>query len=75
MQTIINLKELRQNVSTYAERVSKGNSFIVMKRSKPIFRISPIDDDDGWETIIDFTKVRKGGVSAQEILDALRALK
>ena len=73
MNNIVNLKELRENVTKYAERVAKGNSFIVMKRSKPLFKISPIDDD-GWETVIDFTKFRKGGMPVDEVIKALEAI-
>ena len=40
--TIIGLKELRQNASQIAERARKGERFTVVKRSKPMFAISPI---------------------------------
>ena len=40
--TIIGLKELRQNASQIAERAQKGERFTVVKRSKPMFEISPI---------------------------------
>jgi antitoxin (DNA-binding transcriptional repressor) of toxin-antitoxin stability system len=39
--TIIGLKELRQNASQIAERALKGEYFTVVKRSKPVFEISP----------------------------------
>lgn len=74
MKNVINLKELRENVAKYATRVGRGESFIVMKRSKPLFRVCPIDDEKGWETVIDFTEIRKGGVPADEVLKKLRAL-
>ncbi|PJA47786.1 hypothetical protein CO172_00125 [Candidatus Uhrbacteria bacterium CG_4_9_14_3_um_filter_36_7] len=73
MNNLVNLKELRENVTKYANRVAKGDSFIVMKRSKPLFKISPIDED-GWETIIDFTKFRKGGMPVDEVIKALKAI-
>ena len=73
MNTIINLKELRQNVSKYAKRVNKGDSFIVMRRSKPLFRISPVEEE-GWETVIDFTKFRKGGMPIDELIKILETL-
>ena len=69
---IVGLKELRENMEKYASLVKKGKSFIVVKRSKPLFKISSIDEDDGlWETVIDFTKLRKGGIPAEELLDRL----
>ncbi len=69
---IVGLKELRENMEKYASLIKKGRSFVVVKRSKPLFRISSIDEDDGlWETVIDFTKFRKGGISAEELLSRL----
>ena len=70
--TIVGLKELRENMGKYASLIKKGRSFIVVKRSKPLFKISSIDEDDGlWETVIDFTKLRKGGIPAEELLSRL----
>ncbi len=70
--TIVGLKELRENMEKYASLIKKGKSFIVVKRSKPLFKISSIDEDDGlWETVIDFTKIRKSGIPAEELLDRL----
>ncbi len=40
--TIIGLKELRQNASQIAERAKRGEHFTVVKRSKPMFSISPV---------------------------------
>ena len=70
--TIVGLKELRENMEKYASLIKKGKSFIVVKRSKPLFKISSIDEDDKlWETVIDFTKLKKGGIPAEELLDRL----
>ncbi len=70
--TIVGLKELRENMEKYASLIKKGRSFIVVKRSKPLFKISSINEDDElWETVIDFTKLRKRGVPAEELLDKL----
>lgn len=69
---ILGLKELRENMQKYASRVERGESFIVVKRSKPLFKISSIDEDDRlWETVVDFTKIRKGGISSEELLARL----
>lgn len=66
------LKELRENMGKYASLIKKGKSFIVVKRSRPLFRISSVDEDDGlWETVIDFTKFRKSGIPAEELLSRL----
>ncbi len=70
---IVGLKELRENIQKYASRVEKGESFVVVKKSKPLFKITSPDEDEGlWETVIDFTKHRKGGISAEELLARLK---
>lgn len=42
MATIIGLKELRENTENVAARVARGESFVVVKRSKPIFELRPV---------------------------------
>ena len=72
---ILGLKELRENMQKYATRVKKGESFVVVKKSRPLFKISSVDEDEDeglWETVIDFTKIRKGGISAKELLAKLK---
>jgi len=44
MATIIGLKELRENTESVAERTSRGEIFVVVKRSKPIFRLVPVTE-------------------------------
>lgn len=70
--TIIGLKELRENMEFYIAQVTKGRSFTVVRRSKPAFRIGPVDRDAGkWEEVTDFTKARKGGVKVSDLLARL----
>lgn len=72
---ILGLKELRENMQKYASRVERGESFVVVKKSKPLFKIFSVDEDEGlWETVIDFTKINKNGVDAKRILRELRKL-
>ena len=73
MQHTVSLKEFRQDVAKYAKRVDRGEELIVTNRSKPLFRLSPVDDA-GWETVIDFTKFRKDGIEAKDLLRILRSL-
>ena len=70
MENIINLKNLRENMQEYAQKVKKGHSFMVFKKSKPLFKISPINEEY-WEEVIDFTKIKKGGVNLKELLKRL----
>lgn len=72
---LVSLKELREQFPKYIEAVSEGRSFIVVKRSKPIFQITPIIEDEVWETVIDFTKIRKGGIDINELLSRIQAKK
>lgn len=74
--SIVGLKELRENMETYISRVDKGESITVLRRNVPIFRLSPIESDDelGWESIIDFTKINPQGVPGKDVLKALRKL-
>lgn len=66
---IIGLKALRENIEMYITRVQKGDSLIVMRRSEPLFKLTPLSSDEGeWETVVDFTKVKKGGVPIAELL-------
>lgn len=68
---IIGLKELRQNMDSYIHRVKQGNSFVVMKKSQAIFKIVPLEQEESWETVIDFTKLKKGGVDIKDLLARL----
>ncbi|MEK7159482.1 MAG: hypothetical protein AAB575_03350 [Patescibacteria group bacterium] len=68
--TTIKLKSLRENLESYRQKIKAGESFIVIRRSEPIFKISPVDDE-AWEEVIDFTKIKKGGVEINEVLKRL----
>lgn len=71
---IIGLKELRENVDTFISQVEKGKSFIVLRRSKPVFKIAPPDEaDELWETVVDFTEFYKDGIPARQLLRKLRS--
>lgn len=67
----ISLKELREQFPKYIDAIAKGQSFTVVKRSKPIFQISPIADEGSWQTIADFTQIDNRGVSADDVLAQL----
>ena len=72
---IVGVKELRQNLDEYIAQVDKGKTFTVFRRSKPVFKITPvIPEEDIWETVIDFTKIKKGGVPLGEVRQALARL-
>ena len=71
----ISIKEFREHLAQFADRIESGETFRVIRRSKPSFIVMKIDDDASereWETLIDFTDGgKKTGVpltSAVEIL-------
>lgn len=72
--SIVGLKELRQNIENYISEVKKGKSFIVVRRSTPILKISSPDEDEVWERVADFTSIKKRGVPAGDLLKVLRKL-
>ncbi len=48
-----------------------------MRRSTPIFKITPVDkwgDEGTWETVIDFTQIKKGGVPIEDVMKVLHKL-
>lgn len=71
-QNIIGLKELRENMNEFIDRIQDGEEFTVLKRSKPVFRLGPLTNtEERWEEAADFTKAKKGGVEIDEILNRL----
>ncbi len=71
IKTIIGVKELRENLDTFVKKVNKGMSFTVVKRSKPIFNITPIESGIDWEVVVDFSKINKGGVDISDVLSRI----
>lgn len=69
---IIGLKELREKTEVYISGIQKGQSYIVVRKSRPIFKLSPIDEEsENWESAIDFTKIKKGGISIKDLISRL----
>ena len=69
-EVIIGLKELRDNAEKYIGQVGTGRSFTVVRRSKPVFKLVPVDhtEDAGWESVIDFTLIKRGGIDIESLL-------
>ena len=72
--SLVGLKALRENIETYIKAVEKGKSFIVVRKSKPVFKISSPQEDEVWESVADFTAIKRNGISASAILKTLRKL-
>lgn len=72
MQTsTVEVKELRQNIDSYIAEAEKGMSFTVMRRSKAVFKIVPSEETEIWESVADFTRIKKGGVPVADLLSRL----
>jgi len=78
--SIIGLKDLRDNVDKYISAVGKGKRFTVFKHSKPVFAIVPPSeveydinelDGRGWKTLVDFTKIKKGGIPIDDVIASI----
>lgn len=72
--TTVGLKELRENMGNWINQIRKGRSFLVVRKSKPVFKIVPPETEEQWETVVDFTAIGKDGISAKTILKELRKL-
>ena len=76
MSTIISIKDFRQSLASVADAVmKKGETFTVMRRSRPAFVVKPFEDDEDikWKTLIDFTEGgKKEGMPAGELYEAMK---
>ncbi len=74
MNNLVSLKDFRTKLTDYTRLVlEKGNSFVVLKKSKPVFKVVPIEEDS-WETVVDFTKINNKGVSFDNVKKAAAEL-
>jgi antitoxin (DNA-binding transcriptional repressor) of toxin-antitoxin stability system len=78
MDKTISIKELRNNISAIATKVKNGQSYVVIRRSKPVFKLIPTyfeADEAQWETVVDFTEGgKKKGAKIEDVLAALKRL-
>ena len=44
MSTIIAVQDIRQSLASITDRAEKGESFVVVRNSRPVFRIEPITE-------------------------------
>ncbi len=72
--TTLAIKDLRNNLSHIADSAENGESFIIYRRSKPTFKIVPIEAkvEEEWETVIDFTdNGKKSGENIEDVINIL----
>ena len=61
-------------MDSYISQINKGKTFVVVRKSKPVFKLMPLDmwgDEGVWEKVVDFTKIKKGGVSLTDVLSKI----
>ena len=68
-EEIVGLKELRQNINKYLNKVQEGKNLIILRRSKVLFKVVPAEEE--WEEVVDLTQIKRGGVDIKEILSRL----
>ena len=61
----IGVKDFRQNMADYAKKAqSKKTRFVVMNRSKPLFEITPFEEDEDYSSLYDELMKAKTDVAA-----------
>jgi len=70
----IGFRELREKSNDIIKRVSKGQSFVVKRRSKALFRIVPLEEEV-WNTVVDFSEINPDGAPLDDVLQAIDDLK
>lgn len=74
---IIGFKEFRLNADKYINAVRRGKFFTVVRRSTPVFNITPVDEwgDEGvWESVVDFRDKKGKGMKTEELLKILKRI-
>jgi len=64
-------------MGTYIKHAEQGKSFTIVRRSRPIFRLIPVDvwgDEGNWETVVDFRKISPRGVPIDDVIASLKRL-
>ena len=73
MNKILGIKELQLNLKRVADAAQKGESFTIVRDSKPVFTIQPIKDEGRTGTWEDFRKAVsfKGGKDLSQNIDEI----
>jgi antitoxin (DNA-binding transcriptional repressor) of toxin-antitoxin stability system len=74
----MSIKELRQQLADVADRAEQGETFRIIRRSKPSFIIMKVDaemPEEGWETVVDFTEGGKTvGMPAKDVVKMMKKM-
>ncbi|MGI8517923.1 MAG: type II toxin-antitoxin system Phd/YefM family antitoxin [Acidimicrobiia bacterium] len=65
----VGVRELRRYASRWLARVRAGETFVVTDRGRPVARLSPIEEQAGYERLIAEGRIAPGsGRSLKEVL-------
>jgi PHD/YefM family antitoxin component YafN of YafNO toxin-antitoxin module len=61
----IGIKDFRQNMAEYAKKAQSNKTrFIVMNRNKPMFEITPFEEEEDYSSLYDSLMKAKADVAA-----------
>jgi antitoxin (DNA-binding transcriptional repressor) of toxin-antitoxin stability system len=65
---VVGLRELRESMDSYVNRVSNGESFLVLRKSRPVFKMEPVDEwgDEGSWDMLDLRDKNGNGMNIHE---------
>lgn len=58
METLIAMQDIRTRLASIADRVEHGERFIVIRNSRPVFRIEPVQQEAGAAPGMSLREVR-----------------
>jgi prevent-host-death family protein len=70
--TTVGVRELRRYASRWLARVRAGETFVVTDRGRPVARLSPIEEQAGYEKLVADGRIARG--SGRGLVDVLTAL-
>ncbi len=71
---VVGLRELRESMDSYVNRVSKGESFLVLRKSRPVFKMEPVDEwgDEGSWDMLDLRDKNGNGMPFGEFVEMVK---
>lgn len=68
----IGVRELRRDASRWLARVRAGEAFLITDRGRPVARLVPLPETDGYDALVAAGRIAPGsGRGIDEILDDL----
>ena len=68
----IGVRELRRDASRWLARVRTGEEFVITDRGRPVARLGPVPELEGWDALVANGRLLRGsGRPVDAILDEL----